>query len=744
MHMKFATRSKVLLAVLTVLAFAVSAVVIWNTVRLQQEVDERTQNYVFDVTVQLAKDIDNRLTRIIRDLESIVDSILQAGTYEPEALNEFFDRKSRAHGFSSLLVIDMNGRMYPSLPAVTNVLSLPGVQESLGGKNGVSFLDEQSLLYSVPLCHNGEIIGVLGGIRDKENMQALIQPDSFSGKGLTCIINCNGEVIISPTDLSPFMQLDTIFEKDPQGKVAQSIYRMEDNMANHISGILRFKAVDGSDLLLSYHPLHSYDWVLLTLVPSNVMSLKMDTYMNQTFLIVMGVIIVMACILIVLYAGQRSYTKRLERAAFMDRVTGGMNNAAFQLKCAAILPKAPSNTYSIVLLNIKNFKLINEQYGSEQGNDTLRFLMRLLTTQIKENGFAARADADNFFLCLEEADPEKIRRIIDRILLEVDREIRRVTQHLETPYRLILQPGVYIVDDPSLEITVIQDRAKTACRDRLVSEDGVCKFYDNAITQRLKKEQVLNSLFEKSLADRDFQVYLQPKVWTADNRIGGAEALVRWLHPKEGLIFPSDFIPLFEENRNICKLDLYVFEEVCKTIRRWEDAGNKLFPISVNLSRQHFQQQDCLRPFADIARRYRIPDGILEFELTESIFFDDPSIENVKAHIEEMHRLGFHCSLDDFGSGYSSLGLLVEFAVDAIKLDRRFFKDITNPKVEEVIASIVELSRKIGAQTVAEGIETPEQLALLKKVNCDMVQGYIYSKPLPIPEFEVWLDHREQ
>ena len=213
---------------------------------------------------------------------------------------------------------------------------------------------------------------------------------------------------------------------------------------------------------------------------------------------------------------------------------------------------------------------------------------------------------------------------------------------------------------------------------------------------------------------------------------------MRWVHPQKGLIFPMDFIPLSEANGKICKLDFYVFEEACKTLRRWMDAGEALLPISVNLSRQHFRQEGCIEHLAGIARRYGIPDGALELELTESIFFDDQGIERVKGCIREMHRLGFACSLDDFGSGYSSLGLLMDFDVDAIKLDRRFFKDMGNAKMRDLIASLLELARKIGVQTVAEGIETPEQLALLRELGCDLIQGYIYAKPLPVPDFEAW------
>lgn len=192
-------------------------------------------------------------------------------------------------------------------------------------------------------------------------------------------------------------------------------------------------------------------------------------------------------------------------------------------------------------------------------------------------------------------------------------------------------------------------------------------FYDAAFTQRLQKERDLNALFEGSLENGDFQVYLQPKVWVENGSLGGAEALVRWNHPRRGMIYPSDFIPLFEKNGKICRLDFYVFEEVCRAIHRWARNGMRLFPVSVNLSRQHFDDPEVLLKFKDIADRYEIPAGLLELELTESIFFDDQRIENVKHQIRKMHRLGFRCSLDDFGAGYSSLGLLMEFDVDAVQ-----------------------------------------------------------------------------
>ncbi len=745
LEIKIPLRTKVVLAGISVMILIVSAVVLWNAFRLRTEIGEQTKRYVSDITVQLTKDIDNRLSRVVVELEAIGDTLSRNDFYrsDPDRLQEYLERKVQTFGFTSIVILKADGTAYQSHSSAEEFNSLPGVQASFSGENSVSFLDEQSILYTIPIWQDGRVVGVLGGVRDKENMQALIQMDSFSGEGLTCIVNCNGEVIISPTELSPFMQLDDLFSKDPEGTAAQHIYQMKEDMLAHQAGIFRFGAIDGTDLILAYNPLDSYDWVLLTLAPSNIISEDIDQYMGETFVIVTGAVLLMAIVLVVLILSQKTHYQEMEQLAFVDRLTGAMNNAAFQTKCEALFPRALPNTYSVVYLDIKNFKLFNKQFGSEQGNDVLRKIMKVLEESSGENGFAARAEADTFYLCLAEGDPERILQTVNGILADITREVKRINQIKNLQLYFVLQSGVCIVDDPSLNIMTVLDRAKIACRNRISSEDGVCKFYDTAVMVQLERDQELNGLFENSLANADFQVYLQPKVWAGNGMVGGAEALVRWQHPQKGMIYPSDFIPLFESNGNICKLDLYVFEEVCKTIRRWQSTGKPLFPISVNFSRQHFQRADCLRPFAEIAERYQIPEHMIELELTESIIFDDQTIEMVKSCIDEMHKMGFLCSLDDFGSGYSSLGLLTEFNVDAIKMDRRFFKNMESAKAKAMIALVVEFSRTLGALTVAEGIETPEQLAILQDIHCDMVQGYVYAKPMPIPEFEDWIKAHE-
>ena len=249
----------------------------------------------------------------------------------------------------------------------------------------------------------------------------------------------------------------------------------------------------------------------------------------------------------------------------------------------------------------------------------------------------------------------------------------------------------------------------------------------------------LDTLFDESIQNGDFKLYLQPKVSLETNEICGAEALVRWIHPEYGAIYPSDFIPLFERNGKICRLDIYMFEEVCKLVHQWKEEGRKLVPISVNLSRRNIGMGNFVQNYVEIKEKYDIPDSLIEFELTESLFFDTQQIQIVKQIIEEMHAHGFLCSLDDFGFGYSSLALLKEFDVDTIKLDRQFFLGESD-KMWKVVGKLISLAKELGIHIVAEGIETPEQLICLKENDCDMVQGYIYSKPLAALDFKKWFD----
>lgn len=462
---------------------------------------------------------------------------------------------------------------------------------------------------------------------------------------------------------------------------------------------------------------------------------SMETLSENFINITITTLILFSAIIFIALYLYRSYQRQFEKLAFSDPVTGGRNSASFQIGCMELLQKEPEDcAYCVVSLNIKDFRLINEGYGSREGNDTLRYVARVIRENLSDGELSGRGEADNFYLFLRESSSQSVQDRLDRLI----EDINSFNQGKENPYYLVFSQGAYLVTDSSLEITIMQDRANTARKEWTSSQAG-CAFYHAASTEKLQKEREFRDTLASAIQNREFQVYLQPKIRTADGGIGGAEALIRWQHPQKGLLPPSDFIPVFEKNGMIRKLDFYVFEEVCKTLDCWIKSGHTPIPISFNLSRCHFREENFLHKFEETRKKYGIPAGLIEMELTESVFFHDKQIEIVKDAVPRIHQAGFLFSLDDFGSGFSSLGLLKNFNVDSIKLDRRFFLDDTE-RSHDVVEAIVNLAKKLGIHTVAEGIETNSQLTFLKQTQCDLVQGYLYSKPLPIPEFELWCE----
>lgn len=730
-----------LLSVILIVVFSAS---IWNAAQLRIALNGSTKGYLNDVTTQMAGDIQSTIHDKMTDLELLADSIARFDSLQDtERLEEFLKRKADILEFDPLVVFDRDGNTISSASELSfdeselqSIFQMDSVQSSFQGEVCASYLGGKTIIYSVPVYQDSQLYSVLVGGRSKENMQRMIASKSFNGNALSCIVGSDGQVVISPTDLNPFMQLDDLFETDED--VAAEIREMQENMHAGQDGIIKFTAVTHEELFLAYNALGINDWILLTIIPADLISGGAERYIYQSFIIVAVTIALFSMFLLAVFRFYRDYRKKLEQTAFTDPVTGGMNNAAFQMKFRELSHNMKPFTYTVVLLDVKGFKMINERFGSDTGNDILRYFHQVLKRHMRAElqEFTARSEADHFFLCIKEHAPEAVKARICEIIEDINS-----FRDIDLPcYQFSFKQGACLVEDPAMEITLLQDRARTAYQHQSHVLQQECSFYDNSFMDKLRKELELNELFEHSIQNHDFQIYLQPKVGLQADRLKGAEALVRWNHPERGIISPADFIPLFERSDKICTLDIYVFQEVCALLSSWIKEGKKPVPISVNLSRQHFWNGDFLNRFAEIADGYKIPHGLIEFELTESIFFDSQRIKTVQESISQMHRMGFLCSFDDFGSGFSSLGLLKEFDVDTLKLDRSFFLNISDNRGLEIIGCLIELAGKLKVQTVAEGIETPEQLEYLRSVHCDIVQGYIFSRPLPVPEFEVWME----
>lgn len=427
----------------------------------------------------------------------------------------------------------------------------------------------------------------------------------------------------------------------------------------------------------------------------------------------------------------RDKNQEIYKIKMQDPVTGGFTTQRFDLEVESYLRE--NRLFAFVIMDIKRFKVINELYGEKTGNRVLYMVHQVILKSLKSGEFAARSRADIFNVVLLEEEPEKLQWRISKIK-EAVKEAFWDEQWNE--YRLMMNCGVYMVQKEDSDATSIRGRANIA-RKKSKKEVGLlspCVFYSEKEGERLINDQRIENQMEQALAREEFQVFLQPKVRLKDEKVVGAEALVRWKTADGQIIPPNDFIPLFEENGFILQLDHYMFRHVCALIRKWIDNGQEVLPISVNLSREHIKEKGFIRRFKKIQEEYQVPPELIEFEMTEEIVVEN--LETFKEVVTDCNKAGYRCSMDDFGSGYSSLNVLKEITLDVLKLDREFFNGKDNERSENVIKAVLKMAQELRMQTVAEGVEAREFVDFLKEEGCDMVQGYVFYRPMPVNEFE--------
>lgn len=445
------------------------------------------------------------------------------------------------------------------------------------------------------------------------------------------------------------------------------------------------------------------------------------------------------CAAVILLAVRLSKSQKfIQDQLCLDPVTGGGNSAWFRMEAENLLRQSPDGYYTMIILDIDHFNVLNEAFGHAAGDAVLAHFYRTICGCLDSNERVVRISSDNYGLLVKSAEESMlIQRLYDIVTLLNDFNYQR-----EQKYFFLVTLGICIIGSHEMDALRAEDYARSACRKaRSQSGSGLFRYayFKEEDREKMIREKALENRIENALTNHDLLVYLQPKYDLSSNMVAGAEALVRWNDPQSGLIPPSEFIYLFERNGFITALDLYVFREVCSLLRRWLDSGRQPIRISVNLSRVHLNYPDFLDRFESIRQEYRIPAKFLEFELTESIVHENMLL--LQQVFGRMHALGYRCALDDFGSGYSSLNILKTVPTDVIKLDGAFFVEDTQTKYrgQLIVESVIELGRKLGIETVAEGVRTPEQAEYLRQAHCDMAQAFLFAKPMPIPDFEALL-----
>ena len=408
-----------------------------------------------------------------------------------------------------------------------------------------------------------------------------------------------------------------------------------------------------------------------------------------------------------------------------DELTGLLTRKAFLLKVEQFISHNREKNFCIIAFDFDNFKSSNSLYGVEKCNEFLAYSAREMMKAMPA-GISGRYGGDQYILFYEynvQVDVERLTRIVKMIL-----------DKAPIPHQIV-KMGVYAPIDVELPLVICCDRAFLSISGIKGKYGKDLAFFEDSLQNQLLNEQRITETMERALEESQFQVFYQPKHETVTGHIAGAEALVRWNHPEYGFMAPGSFIPLFERNGFITKLDAFVLEQVCKDIKRWEQDGLPLVPISVNVSRRDYLETGCIENQFKIIDEYKVDHSLLHMEVTESLYSENTDV--IISQVKKTQKLGFAIEMDDFGSGYSSLGSLSTFPLNILKLDISFVRNIK--KNEIVIENIIKMAHRMGLLTIAEGAETIEQYKILKSLGCDYIQGYYFSKPLSCRDFEAYL-----
>lgn len=418
----------------------------------------------------------------------------------------------------------------------------------------------------------------------------------------------------------------------------------------------------------------------------------------------------------------------------LDIISGLYNKQAFFFHAATKIAKNPDKRYDIAVADILEFKIYNNTHGMSKGNKLLREIGRFLQRRTKSiNAIAARYSGDQFVCLIEHGDhtsDHAYSSLYEGIAEAIDTE------------EVVVKFGIYSNVDTALPVSVMCDRAVLALQSIKHLYRKKFARFNSSMMDNLMNQRKIEQSMEQALADEQFRVYYQPKHDVVTGRIIGAEALIRWIHPELGFLSPGEFIPLFEKNGFIKETDLYVWRRTAKNLRRWIDSGLSVVPISVNASRRVFFESDFLEKLMDAVYDNSISPQLMHIEVTESLFTEN--VAELTEILDKVREAGFMVEMDDFGAGYSSLNTLGSLPLDVVKLDMSFMKNIHNERRNRVLFACINLAKQLDLKTVAEGVETSEQMNILKHMGVDVVQGYYYSKPLPETEFEEYLKNHAE
>lgn len=701
------------------------------------------RNFVISQTEKESQAISNEFQSksdtILYGARSIARMGLNNGN---EDISKVLSTMKRVGDFENIVFIDCEGTVYFTDGAVAKDYDVASVIDICDtNKEFTVFNNKGKFLSSyggfaiiAPVRSGNEIIGYVCGVApydilvDEEDFRGDLPHDEVildKSGNIVAQIYYNDVVRTAQEEVSFF---DNLLEVTTEDEFNKLVKEYNERTEAGVPGTNTIETDKGKNTFLYYPIEGSNGWVVMSCYPDA--TLKSRTQEIQVKALIMFTVIVLimilAAALIIRYLGDER--KRVTELEFLDGLTGAYNRNAFVAHAEKILKENKNLPYYMICFDVINFRIINETYGHERSDIIIKAMAEACKEAFGHNETYGRLTAD-VFVALTIDDGEEDERI-EFIENKIAEEARKV--FINHPIKM--KRGRYEVININESINRMIDKSNIARK--YVNYDKAqfsCQYSENLMNDARKAEEI-ESRMNEALKNGEFKPYLQGKFNIIENEVVGAEALVRWIRPDGTVVPPGDFIPLFERNGFVEKIDFYMLEEICKYLRRMLDEGRNVYKVSVNQSRYLMNDPEYVSRVKEILLRYQIPVGLIELELTETVFFHEK--DRMIKMMNELKMMNVDLSIDDFGSGYSSFNILKDVPFDVLKIDREFLSDsVHTEKGKWILQEIVEMAHGLGMSVICEGVETQEQIDLLASIHCHYAQGFFYSRPIPMEEF---------
>lgn len=697
------------------------------------------QNNIEELSHQTVAQLNLTITEQKRFVEIMVESINKEQFKEESEIFERFKSELENYHFTRLVILDKAGNGITSDGYA--VKNYENIQEFFNqtsvyiSENRPSTISNNQVnIYSKTFYFKGEEL-VLFATINAEDYKEILSRRLFNGQGGTYLVNNNGIAlidsfgIINENNVNLYEFIKSRYNIRKQHDI-NKIDTMAENIKKQKAGKFYIK-LKKNTYFVHYEKVNINDWYVITVAPDNIIAKELKIYLSTSLALCFFINLILFGTFIYINIYNQKQNRKLHNIAYIDQVTLLGNENYFKEKGTAFLQNQLEDKY-VITLDINKFKALNNIYGHDFCNNILKILGKNLINTLPENSIICRISNDVFAAIFNYKND--VKDVIKKILSESSNIMIENTQ-----IRLNLAIGIYKIHRDDKDINKILDKAYIA-RAKIKGLYGENYYiFDKILENKLIEEQKIEADMENALKNGEFKILYQPKVFTKVEKIAGAEALVRW-YKGENIIMPNKFIPLFEKNKFIIKLDKYVFEQVCKDMADWKEKYNYMPKVSVNVSKAHFTDENFIDEYAKIREKYNIDKAKIDLEITESAT-NDKDINILKV-FENIKNKDFSISIDDFGTDYSSLSMLQNMPIDTIKIDKTFINQADlNNRNKNIIIYIIAIAKQIGLETVIEGVETKEQVDFIAQTGGDIIQGYYYSKPITKKEFENYFNN---